>query len=362
MFHAVARFGVGQRPALQRWTIAAVTMASAVAARLALDAALPPGFPFLTFFPAVILTAFFCGLWPAVVVATGCGMVAWLLLLPHAAAGAPDAADLLAIGFYVAIVAVDIAVIHGMTLALEQLRKERARGHALAASSAMMFSELQHRVSNNLQVVGALMTLQKATVKDEQARRVIEEAAARLGLIGRLHRKLHDPQGQQVDFEAFLRELCDDVLGSMDAAGKVVCTVSAESLVLNPDQSVPLALIVAELIANALEHGFPQADPRADPQANPGADPGPDPGAGRQTGPLVGHGTISVALRREAAGRIGLTIADDGDGLAPGFDLSRTRSLGLRMVKALSAQLGGSFEMESRAPAAGTLCRVRFAG
>ncbi|MDN3567895.1 histidine kinase dimerization/phosphoacceptor domain -containing protein [Paeniroseomonas aquatica] len=342
----VARLGAARRPAAQRWTIALACLAVAVAARLALEPALPPGFPFLTFFPAVILTAFLGGLWPAVAVAAGCGLAAWLLLLPSAAAGTPQAADLLALGFYAGIVTVDIAIIHGMTLALDQLRQERERSQSLAATSAMMFHELQHRVANNLQVVGALMTLQKATVQDAQARRVIEEAAARLGLIGRLHRKLHDPRGQLVDFGAFLRELCDDVLGSMDAAGAVRCTVDAEPLALNPDQSVPLALIVAELIANALEHGFPQAGTTA----------------GTAAGGAAAPGTIAVALRREAAGRIGLTIADDGHGLAPDFDLARTRSLGLRIVKALAAQLGGSFEMESRRPAAGTLCRIRFAG
>lgn len=327
------RFGMGRRPAVQRWSFAACAFVLSLVCRIVLDADLPDGFPFVTFFPAVILTALFSGLWPAVAVAVGCGIAAWALFLPNPGA-VPDGAGLLALAFYVAIVVVDIVVIHVMTLALGQLRVERERSQQLAEGRALLFRELQHRVSNNLQVVGALMALQKATVKDVAARRVIEEAASRLGLIGRLHRKLHDPHGQQVGWDAFLGELCADVIGSMDAQGKVSCAISADAVVLSPDQTVPLALIVAELISNALEHGFPAES----------------------------RGAISVALRREGDGLVALTVADDGHGLSPGFDLDATRSLGLRIVKALAAQLGGSFDMRSQLPGAGTICHIRFAG
>ena len=78
--------------------------------------------------------------------------------------------------------------------------------------------------------------------------------------------------------------------------------------------------------------------------------------------PAESRGAISVALRREGDGLVALTVADDGHGLSPGFDLDATRSLGLRIVKALAVQLGGSFDMRSQLPGAGTICHIRFAG
>ena len=51
--------------------------AAAWAARVLLDPMLPSGFPYVTFFPAVILTAFLFGLRAGLLSALLCGGVAW---------------------------------------------------------------------------------------------------------------------------------------------------------------------------------------------------------------------------------------------------------------------------------------------
>ena len=48
----------------------------AIGIRLMLDSYLPPGFPFLTFFPAVILSTLVEGLWAGIVSAVACGLAA----------------------------------------------------------------------------------------------------------------------------------------------------------------------------------------------------------------------------------------------------------------------------------------------
>ena len=310
------------------WGLALVSFLVAFGVRNALADALPPGFPFLTFFPAVILTTFLGGLWPGIAVAVVSGLAAWWFFIPPARTFVLDGPVLLALGFYVFVVAVDIAIIHKMTQALERLRDERHRSQRLAASREVMFQELQHRVSNNLQLVSALMQLQKAEVRDPDARRVLEEAAGRLALVGKIHRRLHDPAGQRVELDRFLEELCRDVLGA-SAARSVACEVAAEPLPLPADRAIPLALVVAELVSNAVEHAF----------------------VGRE------GGTIKVEVARAAGGRARLTVADDGNGLAPGFDPDRSTSLGLRIVRAFAAQLGGTFAMTSPQ---GTRCSLDF--
>ncbi len=130
-----------------------------------------------------------------------------------------------------------------------------------------------------------------------------------------------------MEFGGFLKELCHDVLEA-SGASNIVCLVRAEQLVLPPEQTIPLALIVTELVSNALEHGFADRP----------------------------KGTISIDLAR-SEDQVSLTVNDDGAGLAPDFELATTRSLGLRIVKQLAAQLGGAFAMSS---GEGTTCRVTF--
>jgi hypothetical protein len=56
------------RPALC-YALALAGFALALGLRFAVNEALPAGFPYLTFFPAVLLTAFFCGTGPGILIA-----------------------------------------------------------------------------------------------------------------------------------------------------------------------------------------------------------------------------------------------------------------------------------------------------
>lgn len=322
-------FALRRRSAVWSWTLALAAFLAALMLRVTLEDVLPPGFPFLTFFPAVILSTAMCGLWPGIAVGAASGLAAWYLFLPPHQSLTLDGPAALALAFFAFVVAVDIAIIHVMRLALARLAAERERSQRLADSRVTMFKELQHRVSNNLHLVSSLMTLEKASVQDGVARRVLDEAAGRLALIGKIHRQLHDPAGQQVVLGEFLRQLCADVLAASGAAANIVCLVRAEPLELPPERTIPLVLIVTELVSNALEHAF----------------------AGR-TG-----GTITIDLARETEARASLTVGDDGAGLAPGFDAAAATSLGLRIVRAFAAQLGATFDMASQE---GTVCRLSF--
>ena len=96
---------------------------------------------------------------------------------------------------------------------------------------------------------------------------------------------------------------------------------------LPADQAIPIALITTELISNSMEHGL----------------------VGRQ------RGRINVDLRRNGGKSFVLEVADDGQGLPPGFDLASTKSLGLNIVQILTQQLGGRFEMQG---VGGTTSRI----
>jgi two-component sensor histidine kinase len=197
---------------------------------------------------------------------------------------------------------------------------------ALADQRGTMFMELQHRISNNLQLVGALLQLEGMNVTDEHAKQALANASLRLTLIGKLHRRLHDRSGGSIDFGEFLQELCNDILESWGARN-IECLVTSAILVLPPEARIPIALVATELVSNAIEHGF----------------------AGRH------RGTINVGLQPDEKGAIVLTVVDDGNGLAPGFDDAAPKSLGLRIVRTLTQQLGGRFEIVN---GKGVTCRL----
>lgn len=320
---------LGHRSVLA-YGLALVLFVIALVLRLALNEVLPSGFPYLTFFPAVILTAFIAGTGPGILAAVLGGLAAWRWFIPPDHSFELNAGAALALGFYAAIVTVDIVLIHVMRTTLKRLEEERRRSAELGHQAQVMFSELQHRVSNNLQLISSLLQIQAAKITDHEALRALEEAGARIATLGRLHRLLHNPAEQDVDMGAYLRQLCHDVL---DAAGArhVAWRVEAEPVHIASDRLVPLALIVTELLSNALEHGFPD---------------------GR-------HGHIHVALRSEGAtGGFCLAVRDNGAGLPETFRLEDQTSLGLQIVRALAAQIGGRVTL---ARDNGTVCTLQVA-
>lgn len=290
---------------------------TALLLRFAAEPWLPSGFPYVTFFPAVIVSSFLFGARIGAAAAVICGLLSWYFFIGPRGSLSLGPSQLVALGFYVLVVGTDVVIIHWMQRANANLAREREISRALAKTRELLFRELQHRVSNNLQVAAGLLTLQKRQVSDAQARAALDEAGRRLGLIGRISRQLYDAAGATRSMREFLEPLCADVVEASGRTG-VRCIVRAEDdAVLAPDAAIPLALIVAEAVANAVEHGF--AD-RA-------------------------HGTIEVELRRESESMLRVEVRDDGRGLPDGFDIAASGSLGLRIASMLAEQLRGSFEL-----------------
>ena len=298
----------------------AVTIAIIVAAlllRFVADPLLPSGFPYVTFSPAVIVTSFLFGMRMGSVSALLCGLLAWYYFIPPGHGFALTHGAGFALVFYVFVVATDLALVHWMQTANSQLARERETNRQLAETRELLFHELQHRVSNNLQVAASLLSLQKRQLADVDARAALDEAGARLALVGRISRQLYEPSGAAQPLVPFLSELCR---GVVDASGRsdVSSQVSGDDrLRLKPDAAVPTALIVAEAVANAIEHGFAK---------------------GR-----AGH--IAVKVGRDPEGRLEVAVLNDGHDLPADFDLAASTSLGLRIAETLARGHSGSFRL-----------------
>lgn len=300
--------------------------------RFEVEGILKGGLPFVTFIPAVVLTAFFGGTAAGVLSIVASVLLGWYFFLPPvnsfalAWPGGP-----LTIGFFTAVVALDVYLVRVMVRTAERLQAARARADALAERQRTMFTELQHRVANNMQFVSALLSLQKrqAVADPASAPAALDEAAERLRTMARIHRRLHDPEASKVDFGQHLREICADLLDATGARN-VVCLVEAQPADLPMETLVTLSLITTEAVTNSLKHAWPAAEP----------------------------GTIRIALERPEPGRVVFTVGDDGRGLPADRDPVGGASLGLRIIRSLVQQLGGELSVAAEG---GTTTRVAFA-
>ena len=284
-------------------------------------------YPYLAYVLASLATSYLAGIGAANMVAVLSAAAVYFTFAP---AGFFVSATPTPLAASVAVLLVMMAsnwAVGSLKTSRDRLAQERERYARLAESRDVLFRELQHRVSNNIQIISGLLLLQGQAVEDRNAKRALTEASGRIGLIARIQRQLHDQSGAPTAFNRFARELLTDAIAA-SGVKDVVLEVEGGEAPLHEDQATPVSLVMLEFVNNALEHAFAQ-----------------------------GGGVVRVSLEREGRTDL-LTVADDGDGLPDGFDSGASGSLGLKIVRTMASQLGGSFSITHGEP--GAVCRLRY--
>ncbi len=228
-----------------RYALAVGLTGLALAIRLALVGLLPAqGFPFLSFFPAVLITTFVAGLGPGLL-ASGLSIAAawyWFMGLPSTFAGL-QVSDFIALAFFSAVLAVDCVVIQVMNNAL-------ARAHR---------AERQVReTGDRLRLVLDKLSAQVALLDPDGTLREINEAPLvlhglqREDLVGRCLWELPcwagDPVRQQRVREAVARAARGETVrddAQITARGGETMTVDCQLAPLAGDDGAVQALVAS---------------------------------------------------------------------------------------------------------------------
>ncbi|MCW1384400.1 DUF4118 domain-containing protein [Novosphingobium sp. KCTC 2891] len=306
--------------------------------RVAADHLFPPGFPFLTFFPAVILATFLAGRGPGFLCGALSGFAALYFFVPPFHSLQLDAGRFTALVFFGLVVVVDVMLIDGLVRRHRQLVENEARLTRMADMQTLLFKELQHRVANNLASVASMLRLQRRRIVADPASAldVIDRADERIELMGRVHRQLYDPQALGLSVAEQIRRAAEQAQ-DVSAAGHVRVEVHADDVVLEINRLMTLVLLITELLGNSFKHAF---DPHAEAP------------------------TVRVSLERGQPGQLRLTVADNGRGLPSQDPASHDRAaaaprgLGTTIIKGFVAQLGGSIKV---CGAPGVTTMVEFA-
>jgi two-component sensor histidine kinase/PAS domain-containing protein len=214
--------------------------------------------------------------------------------------------------------------------AIEALHASESRLRELVRGRETLLKELHHRVKNNLAVVISLLHLEASRSAVPEAMHSLVESANRVRSIALVHEMLsHSEDLSRIEIGEHLRTLAEQVSSSWSLSDRVArISVESEALWLDIERAVPMSLVVYELLSNALRHAF---DERA---------------LGER------RAEVRIALTRPRPGAARLEVADNGRGLPEAFSLGSTKSLGLRLVSRLAAQLGGRLSVEGDGPGA----------
>jgi two-component sensor histidine kinase/PAS domain-containing protein len=178
-----------------------------------------------------------------------------------------------------------------------------------------MFDELNHRVKNNLAVVSAMLNMQGRATDQPQVRDHLAKAVDRIQTIADVHASLYrSSRKDDVDFAAYLRDLCERLSDSLLDSDRVRLDLACEPAALPLDMAVSMGVVVNELVTNAAKYAYP----------------------------APAGGVISVKLSRSTEA-VTLSVGDSGVGLPA---QPQGSGLGMRLVRSLVQQMGATLEVE----------------
>lgn len=184
---------------------------------------------------------------------------------------------------------------------------------AVIANEAVIRSEIDHRVKNSLQVVGAFVSLERGASGNEEARASLERVARQINIVAALHEQL----GMAATNESInLGPYLDQVVSLINSTFSADVTVDGrfDDVAIGAREASIIATIVNELAANASKHSFKQSS-----------------------------GTISLRGERVSVAGYRLVCSDNaGPGQDDPVEPGDRVGLGLKILTASVRQLGGT--------------------
>lgn len=194
----------------------------------------------------------------------------------------------------------------------------------------VLLSEIHHRVKNNLQIIDSLIGMQTLNITHEEPMSVLIESQNRIRTMSIIHQMLYQSQDfSRTETAAAVSSLVNNLATSYGIDGnRIRLEIDIDDVPLPIDTSIPLGLIINELVSNAMKHAFPESR----------------------------SGSINISLKPIPDGNLLLAVTDTGVGIPDDVDLDMSDSLGLRLVAALTDQLDGEMSVQRRQPTRFDLC------
>jgi two-component sensor histidine kinase len=174
-------------------------------------------------------------------------------------------------------------------------------------------------VKNNFQIVTSLVSLQETLAGSFSMHDAYKELEGRIRTMALIHEMLYQSEEiETIDFSIYANRLAAHVVNAFSEDRTPSVRILGEGVLATIGTSIPLGLIMNELIANACKYAF--RDSHAD----------------------AGMSRIDIEIDGLPEKGYSLVVKDNGTGFPPGFDPRDSRTLGMQLVRALAAQLSGT--------------------
>lgn len=209
-----------------------------------------------------------------------------------------------------------IAQLMSLTFETYQKNLYRKKLEAALHEKEILLSEINHRVKNNMVIIGSLINLQKYKAKDDYHIGLFDDVRERIMSMSFIHEQLYISKNySEIDFGIYLDHLLDHLSESMGQGKKFRIEKKIEHVPIDIKRAIPCGLITNEIVTNAFKYAFNDSK----------------------------SGLLEVKFGRKGK-MLELCFEDNGPGFSENI---RKNSVGLGLVEDLVQQLDGKIEISN---------------
>jgi len=177
--------------------------------------------------------------------------------------------------------------------------------------------ELHHRLKNDFRTINTFIRLAKGKFTDKAYQERLNELQNRITSMFKVHTQLHKQNDVTlIVAKPYLEGLVENVRQTHGRDGITLQIKVEDDEILLSDKAIPMGIMLNEFVTNSYKHAFEK-----------------------------NHGLISISLSSDATNYY-LLLQDDGKGLSEDFDIDNLTTFGLEIIKILTEQHKGTFELQ----------------
>ncbi|WP_118196362.1 sensor histidine kinase [Albibacterium indicum] len=248
-----------------------------------------------------------------------------------------------------------------LNLKNEKIERQFSTLRQLNEYNETLLREIHHRVKNNLQIISSLFSIQARNIHHPEVINLIEKSKSRLKTISIIHNTLYSQKSlNRIRMSDFIKEIGESLFEIYNVDGSFLDTldlnIKGTNIFLNADTSLPVGLIVNELITNSLKYAFSETN-----VSRSGNYSTNDEDTMLMEGGEHNH-QIEIIINKIGESEYELKYSDSGSGLDDAIDVQTSKTTGIRLMRGLIQQLNGSMEYHKDYASHYFLIRFKEAG
>ena len=184
----------------------------------------------------------------------------------------------------------------------------------------VLLREVHHRVKNNMQIISSILRMQSRTIEDPKLKDFLQESQNRIHSMALIHENLYNNDTlANIKFANYVQSLSGNIARTYaNRKADIRFDFNIDDAYLPIDAAIPCGLIINELVSNSFKYAFNEKI----------------------------KGTICIYFSALEDSSYKLIVCDDGVGVPKDLDITKTKSLGMKIVHKLIKQIDGELETD----------------